>query len=95
MRLPRRRIFPVFIPHLGCGQQCVFCDQHEITGCSAPVLPETVAKALSALPDGAGMELAFYGGSFTALPADYQEELLNAALPARRWPLFCPYTASE
>ncbi|MBR6207590.1 MAG: radical SAM protein [Oscillospiraceae bacterium] len=83
MKTPRRRVFPVFIPHLGCPQQCVFCDQHEITGCRAPVDPEAVARALSALPDRAGLELAFYGGSFTALPADYQKELLCAALPAR------------
>lgn len=80
---PRRRIVPFFIPHLGCPQQCVFCDQRQITGCRQPVRPEDVAQELSALPDQAGLELAFYGGSFTALPADYQEGLLRAVLPAR------------
>ena len=80
---PRRHILPLFIPFLGCPQQCVFCDQRRITGQASMVRGEDVKVALAALPDGAGYELAFYGGSFTAIPASLQEELLSAALPAR------------
>ena len=80
---PRRRILPLFIPFLGCPQQCVFCDQRRITGQASMVRGEDVKVTLAALPDGAGYELAFYGGSFTAIPASLQEELLSAALPAR------------
>ena len=40
--------------------------------------------ALSPLADGAGYELAFYGGSFTAIPTRQQEELLGAAAPHLR-----------
>ena len=80
---PRRRIFPVFIPFLGCPQQCVFCDQRRITGMVTPVRRRDVERELSRLPSGAGYELAFYGGSFTAVPGELQEELLLAALPAR------------
>ncbi len=80
---PRRRIFPIFIPFLGCPQQCVFCEQRQITGQSAPFGKKNVEDALSRLPDAAGYELAFYGGSFTAVPVRLQEDLLSAAVPAR------------
>ena len=39
--------------------------------------------AVSALKPGSGYELAFYGGSFTAIPEAEQEALLAAAIPAR------------
>ncbi len=80
---PRRRIYPVFVPHAGCPNNCVFCNQKRISGSLFPVSAESVGKELSALPDGAGYELAFYGGSFTAIPASEQESLLAAAQPAR------------
>ena len=64
-----RRILPLFIPHLGCPHACVFCDQRRISGAAQPVTPAEVTAALDALsPEAAGYEVAFYGGSFTALP---------------------------
>lgn len=79
MSRARRRILPFFVPHLGCPNDCVFCDQKRISGSSFPVSGEQVRQALSAVPDGTGYELAFYGGSFTAIPVPVQEELLSAA----------------
>ena len=79
--IPRRRIIPIFVPHAGCPNKCVFCDQKRISGSPFPADAETVERALSPLADGAGYELAFYGGSFTAIPAGRQEELLAAAEP--------------
>ena len=81
---PRRRIVPVFVPHLGCPNACVFCDQRTISGSLCPAGPEDVRRALEkaqAICDEA--ELAFYGGSFTAIPADEQRSLLAAAQPFR------------
>lgn len=80
---PRRRILPIFVPHAGCPNQCVFCDQKRISGSPFSASAAAVQSALSALPAGAGMELAFYGGSFTAIPTARQEELLSAAIPFR------------
>lgn len=81
---PRRRIVPVFVPHLGCPNQCVFCDQRTITGRPVPADPEMVREALrSAQAVTAWAELAFYGGSFTAIPREEQEALLKAAVPFR------------
>lgn len=77
---PRRRVFPLFIPHAGCKHGCVYCAQRSVTGRSAPVTPADVSAALEALSFGVD-ELSFYGGSFTALPFDTQRALLDAAAP--------------
>ena len=76
----RKNIIPVFVPHLGCPNDCVFCNQRRISGSLAPATPESVKSAISEglrrVPQGADVELAFYGGSFTAIPAREQEMLL-------------------
>jgi len=81
---PKRRIIPVFIPHAGCEHECVFCDQRRITGAIAPVLEDGMLKIDNFKPDNAAAELAFYGGSFTAIPVEKQNELLTAAQPFLR-----------
>lgn len=73
------RIIPVFIPHEGCPHDCVFCNQRRI---AAPVSPspedvrEQVCTAVHTA--GAGAQVAFYGGSFTAIPRARQEAYLKA-----------------
>ena len=83
--MARKRIIPLFIPHLGCPNGCVFCDQKKITGMGTPVTPdavrEEIEKGLGL--SGNGCELAFYGGSFTAIPEKQQEALLSAVEPYR------------
>ena len=81
---PRRRILPIFVPHAGCPNDCVFCNQKRISGSLLPASAETVRAAVSAIAPGSGYELAFYGGSFTAMPEAEQEELLAATVPARQ-----------
>ena len=80
MSAPRRRILPLFIPHLGCPHDCVFCNQRRISGILTPVTPEDVSAAIEGL-DAPVDELAFYGGSYTALPPAEQRTLLDAAQP--------------
>ena len=82
----RESIIPVFVPHLGCPNDCVFCNQRRISGAAVPATAGDVRRAVeaaAALPanGGGGRQLAFYGGSFTAIPAAEQEELLAAAQP--------------
>jgi len=81
--MPRSRIIPLFVPHAGCPHQCVFCDQHRISGAQSPATPELLVRTVeAALPRcGDGAELAFYGGSFTAIEATAQKALLEAAQP--------------
>ena len=78
----RESIIPVFVPHLGCPNDCVFCNQRRISGQQQPATAQTVKEAISkaaALPrTGAKRQLAFYGGSFTAIPTEEQTALLAA-----------------
>ena len=82
----RAQILPVFVPHLGCMHACVFCNQRRISGAQSPARPEDVknltAHSAAFLPQGGKRQLAFYGGSFTAIPEKEQEALLNAAKEA-------------
>ncbi len=84
--MARARILPIFVPHLGCPNDCVFCDQKRISGSPLPADRLDVAAALEGARDQglAGLELAFYGGSFTAVSPVLQRELLEAAQPYRR-----------
>lgn len=80
----RRQIVPVFVPHLGCPNDCVFCNQRTISGSPLPAGPEDVRRALEQAERLADrVELAFYGGSFTAIPEEQQRALLSAAQPWR------------
>lgn len=81
----KNSIVPVFVPHLGCPNDCVFCNQRRISGHVSPADAETVKNAIeqaaALTPPGTKRQLAFYGGSFTAIPAGQQIELFEAAAP--------------
>jgi histone acetyltransferase (RNA polymerase elongator complex component) len=82
-----RLIIPVFIPHEGCPHRCLFCNQRTISGqAGQPVTAADVRAEIHTWLDRASSgkheaQVAFYGGSFTALPRFRQEELLTAAAP--------------
>ena len=73
----------IFVPHIGCPHLCSFCDQRTISGAQhAPTgdeVREICRKALSEVKEPENAEIAFFGGSFTAVPHDYMLELLCAA----------------
>ena len=79
-------IIPIFIPHHGCPNQCVFCNQRLITGTSSDVdasqVKDIIAEHLTRVSEPRFVEIAFYGGSFTALPVVRQIELLTPAKEA-------------
>ena len=78
-------IIPFFIPHSGCPHQCVFCNQKKITGqnkiLEASSLPQKINEYLETDTSDNPAQVAFYGGSFTALPKDTQKVFLKAVLP--------------
>lgn len=79
--MSKHYIIPIFVPHYGCPHDCVFCNQKKITGLSTNVTPEDVEKIieehLSTFNPNSTIEVAFYGGSFTAIHIDIQKELLE------------------
>lgn len=84
----KQTIIPVFVPHLGCRKDCVFCNQRRISGAQRPVTAGEVSAAIeqgaAKTPAGVERQLAFYGGSFTAIPVETQQALLDAAQPYLR-----------
>ncbi|WP_245628690.1 elongator complex protein 3 [Salidesulfovibrio brasiliensis] len=95
----RDRILPVFLPFAGCPYRCVFCAQDRQTGRTADsldaelrALKEMLAEAHAA---GRGpYELAFYGGTFTALPEPWPETFLELAARYRERGLICAVRCS-
>lgn len=75
----------LFVPHMGCPHQCSFCNQKTISGSVKPLTPddvkETLKKAVLDNNDPKSTEIAFFGGSFTAIPREYMISLLEAAKP--------------
>jgi histone acetyltransferase (RNA polymerase elongator complex component) len=78
-------IIPFFIPHAGCPFTCVYCNQWKISGKSEEIKPEEIDQYVETYLQKARLwkdryvEIAFYGGSFTALPREKQVRLLRAA----------------
>ena len=73
---------PVFIPHLGCPNQCVFCNQRAISGVKefqAESVREIIDEALLTISDGQEAEIAFFGGSFTGIERVLMISLLEIA----------------
>lgn len=81
----RAIVVPFFIAHLGCPHRCVFCDQEKIAGArgALPEAREMLAKIASYRESspGSDADVAFYGGTFTALPKADQTYLLGALQP--------------
>lgn len=74
----------IFVPFAGCPHQCAFCDQKSISGSEKAPDPQQVFSLLEEQASnleqkGMAAEIAFFGGSFTAIPQDYMLRLLGAA----------------
>jgi len=83
--MKKHAIIPIFIPHQGCPNDCVFCNQRNITARTripqAQEVRDTIEKYLPTLT-GRGLEtieVAFFGGSFTGIPMKLQSMYLEVA----------------
>ena len=77
-------IIPIFVPHLGCPNDCIFCNQKSISGQKKNITKEDAKKIidnyLESIKDNKNeKEIAFFGGSFTGIEEEKQEELLSLA----------------
>lgn len=74
----------IFIPHVGCPNKCSFCNQHTISGTQKSPTADDVfricTQALNEIRSPENTEIAFFGGSFTAIPRGYMLELLETAV---------------
>jgi len=95
----RQRILPVFTPQAGCRGRCIFCAQDKQTGKPGATLEEALSLMTTSLqqeqerrtrgtassnPLPEPLDVAFYGGSFTAIPMAWQRRFLDAITPFRR-----------
>ena len=82
--MKKQYIIPIFVPHLGCPNDCIFCNQKSISGQTENMTKEKAKKIIEEhlkgiqTKENATIEIAFYGGSFTAIEPEKQEELLEA-----------------
>lgn len=78
----KHKNIPIFIPHLGCPNMCVFCNQRSISGkqsfCRESVRDE-IEAALDTLPACDEIEIAYFGGSFTGIDRELMIYLLDLA----------------
>ena len=78
-------MIPFFIPHVGCPYVCTFCNQSRITGQSGishltpEYIQQTIKDYVGTKRNEKFWEVAFYGGSFTAIIKDLQHKLLMPA----------------
>ncbi len=76
--MAKEKILPLFIPHLGCPHVCVFCDQNAIAGKEFDF--EQIRRDLEiffADQQNIGAQIAFFGGSFTAIDKDLMRRFLS------------------
>lgn len=82
--MKKEYIIPIFVPHLGCPNNCVFCNQKKISGQIKSITAEDVKSTIEYYLNNfkeknLKIEVAFFGGSFTGIETEKQEELLQAA----------------
>ena len=81
--MKKEYIIPIFVPHLGCPNNCIFCNQKRISGQTKMVNADDVKNTIEYYlkhfkDDNKYVEVAFFGGSFTAIEVSKQVELLEA-----------------
>lgn len=80
-------IIPIFVSHMGCPNDCIFCNQRKINGSTEALKPneiyDYVAEYLATMKRDQ-VELAFFGGSFTGIDVSLQEAYLSVAYALKR-----------
>lgn len=78
-------IIPIFVPHKGCPHDCIFCSQKKISGqleeMTAEKIPKIIEEHLNTIQSNSFVEIAFFGGSFTAIDKAVQKSFLEKAAP--------------
>ena len=78
----KHKNIPIFIPHMGCPNMCVFCNQRKISGKTCfdiSNVEEDIERALSTIDPADEVEIAYFGGSFTGIDRSLMISLLDIA----------------
>lgn len=90
--MTKHYIIPIFVPHRGCPHDCIFCNQKKITGSIKEITALDVETTIGTyletinkkeLHSEVYIEVSFFGGSFTGIPMEQQNELLEVAMKAK------------
>ncbi len=72
----------LFVPDEGCSHRCSFCNQKTISGKAHRLSVDEIDTAVKIAANSVGCnegEIAFFGGSFTAIDREYMISLLERA----------------
>ena len=77
-------VVPIFIPHRGCKNECVFCNQRKISGelknVTVQDVDNIIKERLKCFKDKSRkIQIAFFGGSFTGIKISDQIAYLKVA----------------
>lgn len=79
------RVIPIFIPQKACPFRCAYCNQFAIAGQDRIPMPEEVdgiiRQHLSTMGGDCHIRIAFFGGSFTGMSIEEQNQYLDIAFP--------------
>lgn len=82
--MEKQYVIPIFVPHLGCPNDCIFCNQKSISGQTKMLTEESMREQIEYYLESfkdktANVEIAFYGGSFTGIDIETQVKFLKVA----------------
>ena len=77
---------PIFIPQFACPFQCIYCNQRNISGCQRNPSEEEIINIIEqhivTIPAlNSKIEIGFFGGNFTGIPINEQENYLKIIQP--------------
>ena len=80
--MKKHKIVPIFIPHEGCPNQCVFCNQRAISGhgdFDINAVRGEIEAGIASIDPSCVIEIAYFGGSFTGIQREKMTALLQLA----------------
>lgn len=77
-------IIPIFVPHLGCPNDCIFCNQVKIASANTNIQIEEIVEIIemhlkTINAQNTQIEVSFFGGTFTGMDFEVQKEFLKIA----------------
>jgi len=73
-----KKIVPIFLPNKGCKHRCIFCNEYIATDAYKSINMQESISLYNATQNS-DFQIAFYGGSFTAMPLSEQGKYLKEA----------------